>query len=441
MSIRWGLVIVVAFSGGWVACGSVSVEPDAGAADAAVSSDAGADASGACVPADCPGTDDECCTRICDAADECGFSYTAADTALAEQTAGDCRTAVCDGSGGMTFRADSSDVDDGLECTTDACNGDTPTHTNLAAFERCPATADGVCDGAGACLTCVGDANCFSDGTDGAFLANTSRTLASGVHDFTTFTIASGAVVTVTGANPLVIKTQGAVQINGALVANGGLGGNGVLSTSAGTPGAAGPGGAAGGSGFFTVSGGPFDGSAGAGSGPGGGGTSWGPGAGAGHAATGGTVPLGTAIPGIVYGDAGLSALLGGSGGGGGSGGNNCGGGGGGGGGGIIKIVAFGTIDFGTNAAVQVRGGGGGTDGGAACGGGGGGSGGTLWIRSLSVRNDGVLDASGGAGGTGWQSNIGGAGSPGRIRIDVVNATGSGTITPQPGANQGAWYQ
>lgn len=387
--------------------------------------------------------DDECRARVCTAQGRCEFSYVANDTPLAQQTAGDCKVQVCDGAGGMATRNDDADFDDGAgpECKTSSCNNGTPQQDDSAAFTACPTTVGGVCDGAGACITCVGASDCFSDGTSGAFAPASNQTLAAGEYDFTTFTIPSGVVVTVTGSAPLIVKTQGAVAIDGSLVANGAAGGNGVTYTNAGAGGEGVAGGGAGGAGYFVASGGPFPGTAGVGTAPGGGGTDWGPGAGAGHAAVGGSVPLGSAAPGSAYGDATLTMLFGGSGGGGGSGGNNCGGGGGGGGGGVIEIIAFGGVTVGSGGSIQVLGGDGGTDGGGACGGGGGGSGGSLWIRAMDVANEGTVTAAGGIGGSGWQSYVGGAGASGRVRIDAVNLTGGGTVTPASGHNAGAWYQ
>ncbi|HEX4455010.1 MAG TPA: hypothetical protein VH143_29320 [Kofleriaceae bacterium] len=105
-------------------------------------------------------------------------------------------------------------------------------------------------------------------------------------------------------------------------------------------------------------------------------------------------------------------------------------GGGGGGGGGTIIITAGGTIMLGT---VSANGGGGGTGTGflGKGGGGGGGSGGVIIVRSAASAVTATgLSVTGGVAGTGSSSNNGGAGSPGRIRIDTSGTVPSGTSTP-----------
>src|SRR5262249_30233368 len=76
-----------------------------------------------CVPAgDCPGQDSACQARTCGADFTCGVSNVPDGTALGAQTAGDCRTAACDGNGNVKSVADDSDLpDDGNPCTIDAC--------------------------------------------------------------------------------------------------------------------------------------------------------------------------------------------------------------------------------------------------------------------------------------------------------------------------------
>jgi hypothetical protein len=121
------------------------------------------DSSGQCVgctaPSDCPGTDDFCKTRTC-ASNVCGFSFTANGTALpaAQQTAGDCKTLACDGSGNAASSAAPSDVPvDGNECTSDVCTGSTPSNPPKSTGTSC---AGGVCNGAGACVGCITAADC-----------------------------------------------------------------------------------------------------------------------------------------------------------------------------------------------------------------------------------------------------------------------------------------
>ncbi len=376
--IRISLLLVLA-----IGCGSVKKAADAGDGDGDGDGDA-ADPPDAPIavctdPATCPGTDTACQWRICNASQLC-------------------------------------DLD------------------SASAFTACTENGGEVCDGQGTCVACIGGTACFSDGSDGAFAATADTALIAGTYDFTTFSIAAGVLVRVTGTEPLIIKTQGAVDIAGQLRADGAVGGNGVTFSTYGVGGNGAAGGARGGDGSFNNTGNHQPGNVGFGPGAGGPGDSWGGGGGAGY----GTAGTGSA-PGGIYGDAQLTTLYGGSGGGGGSGGNNCGSGGGGGGGGAIEIISFGPVTIAGSGVISARGGNGGTDGNGGCGGGGGGSGGSIFLRALSIDHAGLIDAQGGIGGTGYTQ--GGTGGVGRIRIDSTSFTGSGAVTPASGHNGGAWYQ
>jgi len=90
------------------------------------------DGNGACVgctlASQCPGSDTFCATRTCTAG-TCGFSYTAAGTALPSQTAGDCKVQACDGAGNTVANNDDSDVPvDGNACTSDVCTAGVPSN-------------------------------------------------------------------------------------------------------------------------------------------------------------------------------------------------------------------------------------------------------------------------------------------------------------------------
>lgn len=276
-------------------------------------------------------------------------------------------------------------------------------------------------------------------GGEGAFNALANTSLAGGPHEFTTFNIAAGVTVTVTGNAPLLISATGAVTIDGVLSAAGPAGSAGVTSLQAGVGGIGVGGGGNGGDGVYSDNQGPLDGQAGTGPGAGAFGAGWSGGGGAGYAATGGSSGGGGGAGGPAYGDAAISTLLGGSGGGGGSGGFLCGSGGGGAGGGAISIRSCVSIQIGATGAIRVNGGDGGSDGTGNCGGGGGGSGGALVLTAPQVSNNGALL---GAGGLGGASNVpgtpffggGGAGSDGRFRVDTLTGAlgGSGTATPAP---------
>lgn len=269
-------------------------------------------------------------------------------------------------------------------------------------------------------------------GTDGVFAAMSNTTLPGGEHDFTAFTIGAGVTVTVTGG-ALLLSVTGVVDIQGTLDASGARGGDGVVSTSFGKGGAGAAGGDDGGDGVLV--GNPSPGNDGSGLGKGGKGTGWQGGSGAGFLFTGGpsaASKFGAGIAGgASYGTIDLVPLYAGSGGGGGSGGGTCGSGGGGGGGGALKLTAGKSLTVGAGGIVRANGGAGGGDGGGGCGGGGGGSGGAIWLVSRSITNDGTITALGGAAGPSTIT-AGGAGSPGRVRMDGV-ATGNGTVAPAVG--------
>ena len=396
-----------------------------------------------CAPELCEGVDSECAKRACTESGECAFEYAPAGTELDEQTDGDCRRAICDGRGGVDTNADNSDppLDDGNPCATSICHEGAPETVYVPEFVSCYPTPGMVCDGAGECLACAGgEADCFSDGSDGAFSATQDIEISGGVYDFTTFAVDAGVTVTVTGADPLWIQAQGYVAINGTLSASGAPGTDAITFNTHGFGGLGLAGGGNGGDGSFNGGGQPpLVGADGHGGGGGNAGINFFGGAGAGYASAGFGALTGSAAPGPAYGNALLEPFLGGSGGGGGSGGNNCGGGGGGAGGGAIKITAFGSITIAVGAAVFARGGKGGTDNVGGCGGGGGGSGGAVWLQAASIINHGQVNVIGGLGGD--AQSDGGAGADGRIRVDAESFSGSGVVIPAPGHLGGSWYQ
>ncbi len=269
----------------------------------------------------------------------------------------------------------------------------------------------------------------IGSGTEGVFVAATNTTLMGGAHDFTSFTIAKGATVTVVGG-PLFLAVTGAIDIEGTLDASGARGGDGAGSTF-GKGGAGVAGGADGGDGVS--SGNPAPGHDGVGLGKGLAGVTWQGGGGGGFASMGGTSASSTfgagVAGGVAYGTIDLAPLYAGSGGGGGSGSTSCGSGGGGAGGGALKLTAGQSLTIGALGVVRANGGDGGSGGG--CGGGGGGSGGTIWLLSRTLTNDGLVTTNGGAAGPSALTK-GGAGSVGRLRFDGL-LTGTGTTFPMVG--------
>src|SRR5438105_7212773 len=107
--MRYAWVVVISL----VACGDNLVPPPANECDQ---------------PSDCPGAETPCVTKTCDN-HACGLTFTPAGTAIAEQTAGDCQSAQCDGAGLVEMVADDMDVpDDANPCTTEGCAAGVPQH-------------------------------------------------------------------------------------------------------------------------------------------------------------------------------------------------------------------------------------------------------------------------------------------------------------------------
>lgn len=129
------------------------------------------DANGACVQCftaeECPGDDTACQTRTCTMG-ACGFDYTAADTPIPTQVAGDCLITVCDGNGATIDNNDDMDVPDDMNaCTDDVCTMGTPSNTNLPQGTDCtPAGGPDplVCNDMAQCVGCNTADDC--PGTD-----------------------------------------------------------------------------------------------------------------------------------------------------------------------------------------------------------------------------------------------------------------------------------
>ncbi|MBL9023290.1 MAG: lamin tail domain-containing protein [Myxococcales bacterium] len=133
------------------------------------------DGEGQCVgcesPTECPGLDDACQARTCEAG-VCGLDLTAAGTPTPTQTAGDCREVRCDGRGGTTDAVLDTDVPvDQNDCTLEGCDDGTPTSTNAIPGATCD---DGgtVCNGSGACVACNAPADCGTTTTCRTFSCN-----------------------------------------------------------------------------------------------------------------------------------------------------------------------------------------------------------------------------------------------------------------------------
>jgi len=118
----------------------------------------------ACLTAStCPGTDTECHTRSC-INGACGVSNTPGGRATQAQIPRDCKRIECTGTGDTFTVPDVTDLPvDGNPCTSDVCNGDTPSNPAIMAGTNCGGTS--VCDGAGACVGCLTAATCPGDDT------------------------------------------------------------------------------------------------------------------------------------------------------------------------------------------------------------------------------------------------------------------------------------
>ena len=116
---------------------------------------------------DCPGTDDECQARSC-TNNVCGTTFTSAGTAVAAQTANNCRKNVCDGSGNIVNQNDDADLplDDGNVCTAQACSSGAPAFPAVAVNTACTQNNGAFCSAAGACVACTAAAQCPGSDTE-----------------------------------------------------------------------------------------------------------------------------------------------------------------------------------------------------------------------------------------------------------------------------------
>jgi plastocyanin len=125
---------------------------------------AGGSAPECTLPGDCPPTGNECINRTC-VAGTCGTMNVSTGTPLANQTAGDCQTAVCNGSGGVSSLPDDADINDDNEtCTTDTCNLGIPIHTPVLVGTACNENGGAHCSATGTCVECTDNSHCLVTG-------------------------------------------------------------------------------------------------------------------------------------------------------------------------------------------------------------------------------------------------------------------------------------
>lgn len=107
---------------------------------------------------ECADPGNECVTRTCDDG-KCGTAPVAAGTAVAAQTAGDCKSKQCDGKGVAADVNDDTDLPNDMKaCTDDACVAGVPSNKNTAAGTACGANL--ACDGNGNCAGCATATDC-----------------------------------------------------------------------------------------------------------------------------------------------------------------------------------------------------------------------------------------------------------------------------------------
>ncbi len=133
------------------------------------------DGAGKCVDcssdADCSATaTSDCWTPACKSG-ACVKNNVAAGTPLpaSKQSAGDCRTLVCNGSGSTTNEPDPTDInDDNNPCTEDKCVGTSPSHPKLPAGTPCGSgktcTSSGTCCTPTTCAAAGRTCGSYSDG-------------------------------------------------------------------------------------------------------------------------------------------------------------------------------------------------------------------------------------------------------------------------------------
>jgi hypothetical protein len=113
-----------------------------------------------CTAQDCPAPSDPCKRSTC-IASVCGEEPRTDGTAVAMQTAGDCKKAVCQGGAVVNVDDGSDTKSDGNDCTDDVCNGGMPAYNPTMMGAMCMSGGGKMCDGAGHCVACLMDADCM----------------------------------------------------------------------------------------------------------------------------------------------------------------------------------------------------------------------------------------------------------------------------------------
>ncbi len=105
------------------------------------------------LPTDCPGNDDECTSRTCDATNVCGTTVADFGKVPLTQAPGDCKTIICNGKGGTSLLIDDTDVpDDGKQCTANVCVDGVASNPPLQPGTPCTENGGTKCDAFGNCV-------------------------------------------------------------------------------------------------------------------------------------------------------------------------------------------------------------------------------------------------------------------------------------------------
>ncbi len=117
------------------------------------------------MPSHCPPTPNDCVIAICNnfvcgtmnVPDQTGMP---AQSSVSQQTAGDCKADVCDGTGNIVTVEYGADTDDDQnECTTDTCGQGFPVHT-VTPGQNCSAAGGIKCNTDGKCVECLVIGDC-----------------------------------------------------------------------------------------------------------------------------------------------------------------------------------------------------------------------------------------------------------------------------------------
>ena len=111
-------------------------------------------------PGDCPGEDNECGTRTCEAG-TCGVDAIAEGTLARDQLAGDCLKRICDGAGVIVGVEDNSDTpSDTNDCTNESCVDGMPMILPKAVGADCGNNE--FCNADAECVECIDATDCPS---------------------------------------------------------------------------------------------------------------------------------------------------------------------------------------------------------------------------------------------------------------------------------------